>query len=147
MNIAASLHSYSGGYLPPPDVLAKYDQIVKDGAERLMRLAEGQSAHRQAMEKSVVDEGLKQSREGLRIFGVLGVLILIVAIVMVLTGQPLYGLAAVVTPVAILAGALRYGLSEAVRERIAKSKYMSQLKQIAGIGTESSPGGGDGKDA
>jgi uncharacterized membrane protein len=38
------------GPLPHPHLLAQYNKAVPDGAERILRLAEGQVEHRQSME-------------------------------------------------------------------------------------------------
>ncbi|HMI82169.1 MAG TPA: DUF2335 domain-containing protein [Solirubrobacterales bacterium] len=38
------------GPLPHPQVLAQYNDAVSDGAERIVRLAENQAQHRQALE-------------------------------------------------------------------------------------------------
>ena len=42
------------GPLPPPDLLVKYNTAVPDAAERILRMAEAQSAHRQDIERRVV---------------------------------------------------------------------------------------------
>jgi len=44
-----SYASFSGP-LPPPNVLAGYNDAVKDGAERLLKMTENQSNHRMKME-------------------------------------------------------------------------------------------------
>jgi uncharacterized membrane protein len=38
------------GPIPPPGMLADYDKVVMDGAERIVRMAETQSTHRQRTE-------------------------------------------------------------------------------------------------
>lgn len=38
------------GPLPPPGVLAEYNNALPDGADRIVRLTEGQAAHRRRME-------------------------------------------------------------------------------------------------
>jgi uncharacterized membrane protein len=55
---------YSGP-LPPPAVLQRYDQVVPGAAERILRMAEGQSKHRQALESVVVRSGSRDSLPGL----------------------------------------------------------------------------------
>lgn len=39
------------GPLPPPQILRDFDQIVENGAERIMAAWENETAHRRAMEK------------------------------------------------------------------------------------------------
>jgi len=52
------------GPLPPPDVLKNYALVVKDGPERIMTMAENQSAHRMRMEKSALGSQSTQSLLG-----------------------------------------------------------------------------------
>jgi uncharacterized membrane protein len=39
------------GPIPPPDLLERYNQIIPEGADRILKMAEKQSAHRQKIEK------------------------------------------------------------------------------------------------
>ena len=61
--------------LPPPELLARYNQIIPNGAERLFAIVEKQSAHRIDLESHVAREQVRQSGRG-QIFaltiGVLG---------------------------------------------------------------------------
>jgi uncharacterized membrane protein len=56
------------GPIPPPEILKGYNEIVKDGAERIIVMAEKQSAHRIQLENYAIREELRQSRLG-QIFG------------------------------------------------------------------------------
>jgi uncharacterized membrane protein len=47
--ILSSVSAYSG-ILPHPDLLEKFDKIIPSGADRIMKMAEKQSAHRIALE-------------------------------------------------------------------------------------------------
>ena len=40
------------GPIPPPDLLEKYNNIIPNGADRILAMAEQQQAHRQFMEKN-----------------------------------------------------------------------------------------------
>ena len=53
------------GPLPPPDALQGYEDVIPGGAERIMAMAERQSAHRQEMERSAVIGASKRSYLGL----------------------------------------------------------------------------------
>lgn len=52
------------GPLPPPAILQGYNDSIHDGAERIFRMAEGQSQYRMEMEKLVVQEEHHQVRTG-----------------------------------------------------------------------------------
>jgi hypothetical protein len=42
--------SYFAGPLPPPEVLARYNDVVPNGADRILSMAERQGAHRESLE-------------------------------------------------------------------------------------------------
>jgi len=52
------------GPLPDPETLAKYGEIIPEGADRIMRMAEGQSQHRIELEKTIVGSQQGIARRG-----------------------------------------------------------------------------------
>ena len=56
--------SYRSGMLPEPSELAAYNAIIPNGAERIMKMAETQSAHRIELEKTVVESQQKLELRG-----------------------------------------------------------------------------------
>lgn len=52
------------GPLPPAEVLQEYNQLIPNGAERIMRMAEKQQDHRMDLENRVVNSQLKESSRG-----------------------------------------------------------------------------------
>lgn len=56
--------TYSGA-VPPPEMLREFDKIIPNGADRFMKMAEGQSEHRKKMEEKVVAADLKNNFIGL----------------------------------------------------------------------------------
>lgn len=56
------------GPIPPPEILKGYNEVVQNGAERIISMAEKQSAHRMQLEDFAVKEELTQSRRG-QVFG------------------------------------------------------------------------------
>lgn len=55
--------SFSGP-LPHPSILKGYEEVLKGSAERIFKMAENQSAHRQEIEKTVIASQMKQSERG-----------------------------------------------------------------------------------
>jgi uncharacterized membrane protein len=45
-----AMGTHFSGPLPPPEILAKYNDALPNGAERIVAMAEGQMKHRQALE-------------------------------------------------------------------------------------------------
>lgn len=66
--------TFSAGPLPPPDVLKEYNEAVPDAAERILRMAEQQAAHRQKLEAKVVDSDIWKSYAG-----VVGAFVIVIA--------------------------------------------------------------------
>lgn len=62
--------------LPPPEVLAHYNDVVQNGAERIMKMAENQTTHRMTLEKQAITSQLIQSKKG-QIFGFILAVLLI----------------------------------------------------------------------
>ena len=60
--------AYSRGPLPPPEQLQKYGEIVEDGAERIFKQFEKQTAHRHEIEKLNFSASIKHEKLGL-VFG------------------------------------------------------------------------------
>lgn len=52
------------GPIPDPNMLQEYNNVVKDGAERIITQFEEQSRHRREIEKIVVNSESKESRRG-----------------------------------------------------------------------------------
>lgn len=66
-SITAVQQSFSGP-IPPPEILSHYDDVVENGAERIVRMAEKQSDHRMDLEKFAIKRQITQSGRG-QIFG------------------------------------------------------------------------------
>jgi uncharacterized membrane protein len=56
------------GPLPPPNILEQYNRVVPGAAERILKMAEDQSAHRRSLEQKVISSDVLNSKLGL-IFG------------------------------------------------------------------------------
>ena len=56
--------TYSGP-LPPPAMLQQYNEIEPGLADRIVKMAEGQSAHRKDLESKVISSDIKNSRLGI----------------------------------------------------------------------------------
>src|SRR2546430_17026274 len=62
--VQATIQSFSGP-LPPPEVLARYNDCIPEGAKRIMGMAEKQQEHRHRIERRVVDWNTLDQRIGL----------------------------------------------------------------------------------
>lgn len=53
------------GPLPHPEDLAKYEQVLPGAADRIIRMAEQQAAHRQSLEKAAILSSVTMQKWGL----------------------------------------------------------------------------------
>ncbi len=63
-SVFVTMHKTHSGPLPDPETLAQYSEIIPNGAERIMLMAEKQLNHRIKMENKVVSGQLFQSNLG-----------------------------------------------------------------------------------
>lgn len=55
--VVRAIEQHSGP-IPHPDIIKQYEEILPGAADRIISMAENQSSHRQAMEKSMCCSGL-----------------------------------------------------------------------------------------
>ncbi len=109
------------GILPPPQLLEHYEQILPGLAERIVSLAERQSAHRISMEGKVVGGQVWESRIG----QVCGLIIALVGLglgaYLGMNGHETLGGVIGGTPLAGLVGVFVYGKKQQKTELAEKS--------------------------
>lgn len=115
------------GPLPPPEVLARYDQIVPGSARRILTMAEKQAGHRQAIEKTVIHSDVVNSRVGL-VFGLVsGLGGLVAATIISLYGNPTTGGVIGFTTIASMVAAFVYGSRLRKEERTLRRHERDRL--------------------
>ena len=115
------MQSFSGP-LPPPAMLAQYNDTVPNGAERIMAMAEKQQTHRHGLEAEVVRGNITDQRLGL----VLGFIVMMsvagAGTWCVVHGKDTAGLAALLGSVGGPVVAFIYGRKKQSDERKEKSQ-------------------------
>lgn len=108
---------HHSGPLPPPEILRQYDEIVPDGAERIMAMAEKEQAHRHHINHR------EESRATLGIFSSLGIVIVFagVASFALSLGYAVEAAAILGTTLVGIVGAFIYG---------ARGQHAERMKQI-----------------
>lgn len=79
------IQSFSGP-IPPPEIMQGYENLLPGSANRILTMAENQSAHRIDMEKSIVKRSLNQKTFGLIMGDVLALVILGVVVYFAILG-------------------------------------------------------------
>jgi uncharacterized membrane protein len=117
--VQATMHAFSGP-LPPPAILAQYNDTVPNGAERIVTMAEKQQEHRQEMEHKVVHANSLDQRLGL-IFGFIVMMSAVgVGFWCVVHGKDTAGITALIGAVAAPVVAFIYGRKKQSEERTNK---------------------------
>ncbi len=115
--------SYSGP-LPPPEALAKYEQILPGAADRILRMAEEQSAHRQHLEKVVIGSNSSTQQRGLVCAFIIAMSAICGGVWLSLKGMSGTGLTAIIGALGALVGVFVYGKSEQKKELKSKSEEL-----------------------
>jgi len=115
--------SFSGP-LPPPEILARYNEAIPDGAERIMVMAELQNKHRMSLETRVVEADIRRANWGLAAGFIVAMVGLIVAYLMVDGGHTTAGITIGSLDLVSLVGAFIYGTVSRRGERQQRTKSL-----------------------
>lgn len=120
---AVEISRFSGP-LPPPEDLAKYEQILPGAADRIIRMAEQQAAHRQGLETVVVGANAAIQKWGLASAFIIAMSAIWGGIWLSLRGMSGAGLTAIIGALVALVGVFVYGKSEQKKELTKKSEEL-----------------------
>jgi hypothetical protein len=95
-NAVIQHQSYSGP-LPRPDDFAAYERVLPGAADRILKMAENQAGHRQALERKAITGDLAKSMLGTILAYITFAGAMAGAVFLLANDKPLYGLAALVT--------------------------------------------------
>lgn len=81
--VAEVIQGEFSGPIPPPSIIEGYERVVPGSADRIIKMAERQSLHRQQMEEKMIDAESRDSLLGVIFAFVLGISCIIAAVIMV----------------------------------------------------------------
>jgi uncharacterized membrane protein len=114
------------GPLPPPEVLKEYNDILPGLADRIMKMAEKQSTHRQKIEDNVIGSDAYRANAGLWMGVGVAVLSILAGTYLIAIGHDWAGVSMGTVVVVALAGVFVYGSISRRQERSAKSGVPEQ---------------------
>ena len=120
--------SFSGP-LPPPGVLAQYNDVIPNGAERLMVMAEKQSAHRESLEAKVVAANVASQARGSHYAFIICLVTIIGGFVLIGMSKNIYGISAVIASLATLATVFVVAKRDQRKERVEKSTALAERRR------------------
>ena len=109
MLIEQSRVTVYSGLIPHPELLKEFDQIIPNGADRIMKQAELQSAHRQSLEKEIVRAKNRDSLLGILCAFSLSVIVMFGAMFLLNNGKSIEGLGLVLGDLGALVAVFVYG--------------------------------------
>jgi uncharacterized membrane protein len=109
----------------PPKIFKENEEILPGLGQRIMDEAQRRGRHREQMEKLVIEEGFKRSKEGLRWGGSIALTILLITLVLALTGYDVVAASLGLGDLALLVGVFVYGTSSQKRERFEKARILA----------------------
>jgi uncharacterized membrane protein len=119
---------FFSGPLPPPSLLARYNDVVPNGAERLMVMAERQSIHRESMEAQVVSGNVALQKQGNNRAFILALVVILGGIYLMATGKSGWGFAAIITSLTSLVSVFAIAKADQRRERLEKATALTPRK-------------------
>ena len=121
LTVTRTVEQFSGP-LPHPQLLKGYNDAFAGCAERVVAMVERQSAHRQQIERMVIESNCNAQSRGQWFAFILGFLVIGGGIYLLAEGRSIEGFSAIILAVGSLIGALIYGRSEQRKERENKSR-------------------------
>jgi uncharacterized membrane protein len=128
-SLQASYSEYFAGPIPPPSLLARYNDIVPNGAERILAMAERQSQHRETIESQVVTGNIDSQKRG-TIFGfILALVTILGGFALVYAGKDTSGMAAIIGSLVSLVSVFVYARHKQAKERVDKAKTLAERRK------------------
>ena len=121
--------AFFSGPVPPPEFLARYNEVVPNGAERLLAMAERQSAHRESLETKALDGNLKVQAQGNTRAFILAFVIILGGIYLMATGKSGWGFASIITSVTALISVFAIAKSDQKQERVEKASSLAERRR------------------
>jgi uncharacterized membrane protein len=117
------------GPVPPPSLLARYNDVVPDGAERILAMAERQSKHRELLESQVVTGNVESQRRGSMYAFIIAMVAILGGIFLIYAGKDASGLGVVLTSLVGLISVFVYSQHKQSKERTEKSAALEQRRR------------------
>lgn len=115
------------GVIPHPEHLRQFNEIIPNGADRIMKQAEGQSKHRMRLESFVVGFGAVRSGAGLVAGFIFAMFVAREGFDLMGQGELIAGGVIVSLDVAGIVGAFVYGRQQQSQERVTKLGLIGRL--------------------
>ena len=120
--VTARYTEITSGPLPSAHELVQYEQATSGAADRIIKMAENQSAHRQEIEKKVISANTRDSKLGVIFAFTLGMSTLVCGTIVILSGYEWPGTLIGSSGLIGLTSVFIYGTRSSRKERANKEK-------------------------
>lgn len=121
--------TYHQGPIPAPEELVKYESLCPGLADRIVRMAESQMAHRQGLEQKAVATNAELAKVGIYSAVVISLAVIGSGTYIVSCGQSAEGLVAIICSLCSLVGVFIYGKESNKRELRERCKIMDSVSR------------------
>jgi len=90
------------GPIPRASELKAYEEILPGAADRILRMAEQQSSHRQSIEKSAIKSNIENSRRGQLFAFIISMPVIIAGFILIMLNKDGVGIAVILTDLVAL---------------------------------------------
>lgn len=127
VSIQSSQFSYNSP-LPPPEIIAGYEEILPGSADRILRMTEEQGKHRRELEKLVIKGDIRRSNIGLLLASIVTTIIIGCATYLALNNREATASVMVGTTIVALSANFIYGTVARKNERAEKQQELLDAK-------------------
>src|SRR5438046_6994388 len=71
------------GPIPPPSLLRQYEEVFPGAAERIVTMAEKQSAHRQKLESDVISSDISNEKRGMNYSLMITLILMVIGAILI----------------------------------------------------------------
>lgn len=127
--VTTTVSASYAGLLPPPAMLEYYARILPGGVEWIIKTAESQIAHRQALETKKLESDIQREKTGQVFAFVITLVVILVGGTVIYVGRSTAGgFALIIAALASLAGVFIYGRHKTSKELEARRRFMQQVE-------------------
>lgn len=121
VSVSTARYQHSGP-IPDPMTLERYEQVLPGSAERILKMAEGQSEHRKDLERIVIESRSRDSLLGIIAAFILALVTIGAGTTIIIKGFVWSGTIIGSTGLVGLVGVFIYGTSSARKERLSQNQ-------------------------
>lgn len=121
-NQIVSVEQLFQGPIPPPAVLDGYEKTCPGAADRIITMAENQSAHRQELEREIVSAQVNNEKVGMHYAFFLSFALMVLGFILLLKGKSTAGYFAIFGPAIFQAGSYIIVKSQETRNKDGEEK-------------------------